>query len=354
MAIENKNGQLFTGYPFDKSQSFASEERRMLRAILGRTYGVIRDLPDSAFKATPKTLSVDVEGGSAIINGGLVTLRELTNVKVDANSTGTIVIQLDLSQDNSSYGTPEDGSYEYMLNQVNVKAIKDEPQYDISTDSALRYDIPLYKYTVTTGAPTLTDVRRFAFLDFPVKRTDLGVVKGAWAGQDLAGNVAGANISTLQTILFDDRAAANGLTVRRSTKAANVLVIENHTHREFDMPITIEAQMGAKSGSQDRNNKYNIAGYSKTVDIGADENADQIIAAPTTNNPMLMQHISGTGVSRNHMRFPSSVYVAPNKQVMFAMRVSHSVSLNASYPMTLAWANIVIEILATAKLQPIN
>lgn len=353
MAIVNKNGQLFTGYPFDKSQSFASEERRALRAILGRTYGVVRDLPDKAFKGTPKSLSVDIDTGTAIINGGFVNLKELVNVKVDANSTGYIVIQFDLSQDNSSSGTPEDGSYEYMLNQINIKAIKDEPQYDATTDAALRYDVPLYKYTVTTGNPTLTDVRRFAFLDFPAKRTDLGNYKGAWNGADLAGDTASVDLNTLANISWADRAAANGLVIRKGTKDNGVLIIENHTHREIDLPFGVECQAGAKSGAKDRNNKFALNVHHKSVKIGADETVASIVSSGT-NTAALMQHIGGTGVSRTFDQFTTVASVLPGEQRMFALRFSHSVSFNKDYPMSCNWANLVVNPMASNKLEPVN
>lgn len=353
MAIVNKNGQLFTGYPFDKSQSFASEERRALRAILGRTYGVVRDLPDKAFKGTPKSLSVDIDTGTAIINGGFVNLKEVVNVKVDANSTGYIVIQFDLSQDNNSSGTPEDGSYEYMLNQINIKAIKDEPQYDANTDAALRYDVPLYKYTVTTGNPTLTDVRRFAFLDFPAKRTDLGNISGAWNGVELPGDQANVNVTNLANINWADRAAANGLVVRKGTKDNGVLIIENHTHREIDLPVIVEAQAGAKSGAKDRNNKFAMTVARKNVNIGADDTVANILSGGSSV-PVMMNHIAGTGVIRISTRLETSFSVLPGQQIMFALRFNHSVSFNKDYPMSLSWVNLVINMMASNKLDPVN
>lgn len=313
--VVNKFGQDITGYPFDKSQSFASEERRALATMMGRTYGVVTGLGDKMCQVSGGPLVATIQPGTIFINGAFVTIKEPVTINVDSNTVGWIVAQMDLSQDNSATGIPDDGTYEYMLNQVQFKAIKDEPQYDL-TGKALRYDVPLAKYTMSGSLVQITDYRTYANRPAPRERENYGMFMANWPNFTHPGNQASTD---MKTVNFDtnrhrsiDILAAQGLVVRQSTTKDGVFYIDNNTDRSVVVDVTIKAAV-TKAGN-DGNNKFIFEthgiGHSQTE---PDMNYATVVTKITTINTVF--YLSGLGMARNTIYAPHAYSIAPRSKL---------------------------------------
>lgn len=311
MAV-NKFGQDITGYPFDKSQSFASEERRALATMMGRTYGVVTGLGDKMCEVSGGSLVATIQPGTIFINGAFVTIKEPVTINVDSNTVGYIVAQMDLSQDNSATGIPDDGTYEYMLNQVQFKAIKDEPQYDY-TGKALRYDVPLAKYTMSGSLVQITDNRIYASRPNPLPREDFGGFFVNWPGFTHPGNSAGTD---LKSPSFDtnrhrslDILAAQGIIVRQSTNKDGGFYIENHTDRTITVDVNLTSST-TKAGN-DGSNKFilSMRGVGHPI-----SEPDMTYATLKTKIAIdcVYHYIAGLGIGRGRMYFPHAYSIQPN------------------------------------------
>lgn len=313
--VVNKFGQDITGYPFDKSQSFASEERRALATMMGRTYGVVTGLGDSMCKVSGGSLVATIQPGTIFINGAFVTIKEPVTINVDSNTVGYIVAQMDLSQDNSATGVPDDGTYEYMLNQVQFKAIKDEPQYDL-TGKALRYDVPLAKYTMSGSLVQITDYRIYANRPAARERENYGMFMATWPNFIHPGNRSSTD---MKTVNFDtnrhrsvDILAAQGLVVRQSTTKDGVFYIDNNTDRTVVVDVTIKAAV-TKAGN-DGNNKFIF----ETHGIGhaqsePDMNYATVVSKIPTINTVI--YLAGLGMGRNTIYAPHAYSIAPGSKL---------------------------------------
>lgn len=192
--MENILGQDITGFPFDKAHKFASEERRVLDAIMGGSFGVVRGV-DSEFKCTSNQLKISIAPGLIFAKGGWFKTTSVIEVSAPTSSTGWLVAQVDLTQANSSVGNIDDGTYQYLLNQVSFKLITENPiQEDILTAGA-RFDVPLASYVSSATAVTLKDARPFLHNNNPVGVKEyIGAIGVNWAGVRLTAPMTTAQL----------------------------------------------------------------------------------------------------------------------------------------------------------------
>lgn len=154
----NKWGQDLVGYPFDRSHKFASEERNVMSILMGKQNGVAFGVLDQAV-CTAKDLVVTVGRGLIYAQGGWFKNDLPININIQPGSTGYIVAQINLSEKNTSVGSIDNGTYQYLLNQCQYKAITDTPVKEDLNAGGVRYDVILYSYVANSATITLTDKR---------------------------------------------------------------------------------------------------------------------------------------------------------------------------------------------------
>lgn len=154
----NKWGQDIVGYPFDRSHKFAAEERNVMSILMGEQNGVAFGVLDQAV-CTAKDLVVTVGRGLIYAQGGWFKNDLPININIQPGSTGYIVAQINLSEKNTSVGAIDKGTYQYLLNQCQYKAITDTPVKEDLNAGGVRYDVILYSYVANSVSITLTDKR---------------------------------------------------------------------------------------------------------------------------------------------------------------------------------------------------
>lgn len=107
-------------------------------------------------------LNVNIDKGAAIIYGRMVEVTELHKLTVPANTSGYIVLTIDLTQENTSTGTPGNSDYLPINNQVSAQVVDKLVQQDLMNDGLI-YMYPLASYTSTGTSVSITNMREYAY-----------------------------------------------------------------------------------------------------------------------------------------------------------------------------------------------
>lgn len=107
-------------------------------------------------------LNVNIDTGAAIIYGRMVEVTELHRLTVPANTSGYIVLTIDLTQENTSTGIPGNSDYLPINNQVSAQVVDKLVQQDLMNDGLI-YMYPLASYTSTGTSVSLTNQREYAY-----------------------------------------------------------------------------------------------------------------------------------------------------------------------------------------------
>lgn len=158
----NKFGQDIKGYPFDKAQSFASEERRTLNSLFGDTSGIVTGIGDQEGSLTTVGLQTTIGTVTIAAKGSWYRTDTPIKVTLPPSVSGYILARVDLSEENTSTGSASDGSYNYALNQVRFLVTTESPVKENLLLAGNVYDIILAKFTTSTTNAVVTDSREFA------------------------------------------------------------------------------------------------------------------------------------------------------------------------------------------------
>lgn len=158
----NKFGQDIKGYPFDRAQSFASEERRTLNSLIGDTSGIVSGIGDQEGRLTTVGLQVTIGTMTGVAKGSWFRTDAPTKVTLPPSVTGYILARVNLSEENTSSGSASDGTYQYALNQVRFLATTESPVKENLLLAGNVYDIILAKFVSSTTGAVVTDSREFA------------------------------------------------------------------------------------------------------------------------------------------------------------------------------------------------
>lgn len=158
----NKFGQDIKGYPFDRAQSFASEERRTLNSLIGDTSGIVSGIGDQEGRLTTVGLQVTIGTMTAVAKGSWFRTDASTKVTLPPSVTGYILARVNLSEENTSSGSASDGTYQYALNQVRFLVTTESPVKENLLLAGNVYDIILAKFVSSTTGAVVTDNREFA------------------------------------------------------------------------------------------------------------------------------------------------------------------------------------------------
>lgn len=158
----NKFGQDIKGYPFDKAQSFASEERRTLNSLFGDTSGIVTGIGDQEGALTTVGLQTTIGTVTIAAKGSWFRTDTPIKVTLPPSVSGYILARVDLSEENTSTGSASDGSYNYALNQVKFFVTTESPVKENLLLAGNVYDIVIARFTTSTTDAVVTDAREYA------------------------------------------------------------------------------------------------------------------------------------------------------------------------------------------------
>jgi len=140
----------------------------------------------NGMNVTTSSLSAIIDTGQALIQGRLVEITEPLTVSIPANSTGFLVIEIDLTKVNSSSGSGD--TYQFTNNQLFVKFVNILVQGDLHNGDTLYH---LNLGSVTSSANGVTFVKN---IDAYSKNTNAWVNIALINGFTLLG-IAGSAIA---------------------------------------------------------------------------------------------------------------------------------------------------------------
>lgn len=141
------------GYQFDKAKVTPEADAQLYSYLAqGSDNKVI-----SGLTATATGLNVYVESGEALVQGRLVEVTQQHQLTAKANKTGYVCITVDLTQNNTSTGTPGTSNYVPVNNQLRLELLDTLNQQDLNS-GGLIYTFPLYSYTSTGTSVSLTKI----------------------------------------------------------------------------------------------------------------------------------------------------------------------------------------------------
>ena len=143
------------GYQFDKSKVTPEADAQLYSYLAQSSDNKVI----SGLTATATGLNVYVAAGKALIQGRLVDNGQQEQLTVQANTTGYVVITIDLTQSNTAIGTPGTGNYLPINNQLRLEVVGNLNQQNLN-DGGLIYTFPIYSYTSTGTSATLTKYKQ--------------------------------------------------------------------------------------------------------------------------------------------------------------------------------------------------
>lgn len=157
------------GYQFDKAKVTPEADAQLYSYLAqGSDNKVI-----SGLTATATGLNVYVASGKALVQGRLVEVTQQHQLTAQANKTGYICITIDLTQNNTSTGTPGTSGYSPVNNQLRLELVDVLNQQGLNS-GGLIYTFPIYSYVSTGAAVTLTKIDKSFFKKLETTTIDLG------------------------------------------------------------------------------------------------------------------------------------------------------------------------------------
>ncbi|QIW56381.1 hypothetical protein GU335_07225 [Pseudolactococcus raffinolactis] len=123
--------------------------------------------------ATASGLNIYVSTGKALVQGRLIEITQQHQLSAQSNTTGYVVITVDLTQSNTATGTPGTSSYIAVNNQLKMELVETLTQQDLNS-GGLIYTFPLYSYTSTGTSVALTKIDKSFFKKMETATIDLG------------------------------------------------------------------------------------------------------------------------------------------------------------------------------------
>ena len=157
------------GYQFDKAKVTPESDAQL--------YSYLAQASDnkviSGLTATATGLNVYVASGKALVQGRLVEVTQQHQLTAQANKTGYVCITIDLTQNNTSTGTPGTSGYSPVNNQLRLELVDVLNQQGLNS-GGLIYTFPLYSYVSTGATVTLTKIDKSFFKKIETTTIDLG------------------------------------------------------------------------------------------------------------------------------------------------------------------------------------
>lgn len=158
------------GYQFDKAK-VTPEADAQLYSYLAQSYD---NKIISGLTATATGLNVYLAAGKALVQGRLVENGQQAQLTAQANKIGYVCIVIDLTQTNTSTGTPGMSDYLPVNNQLRLELVDVLNQQDLNS-GGLIYTFPIYSYVSTGTSVALTKLERNYY-----KATESTVIDLGW------------------------------------------------------------------------------------------------------------------------------------------------------------------------------
>lgn len=136
------------GYTFDRAKVSARNDAS-LYDFLGSKRNCVFDSRGNGMEVTTSGLVCTIATGQAIIQGRLIEITAPEVITIPANSSGYLCITIDLSQINTSSGTPGNIDYTVVLGQLKVEFLETLTQEDLF-NGGLIYNLNLGAVTTDT------------------------------------------------------------------------------------------------------------------------------------------------------------------------------------------------------------
>ena len=140
------------GYQFDKAK-VTPESDAALYSYLAQ--GGLDNKVISGLTATATGLNVYVSAGKALVQGRLIENSQQMQLTAQANKTGYVCVTIDLTQTNTSTGSPGTSNYMPVNNQLRLELVDVLNQQNLNSDGLI-YTFPTYSYSTTGTSVTLT------------------------------------------------------------------------------------------------------------------------------------------------------------------------------------------------------
>ena len=141
------------GYQFDKAKVSPESDAQLYSYLAQSSDNKVI----SGLTVTATGLNVYVASGKALVQGRLIDNGQQMQLTAQANKTGYVCITIDLTQDNTSTGTPGANDYAPVNNQLRLELVDTLNQQDLN-NGGLIYTFPLYSYISTGTTVTLAKI----------------------------------------------------------------------------------------------------------------------------------------------------------------------------------------------------
>ena len=139
------------GYQFDKAKVTPESDAKLYSYLAQSSDNKVI----SGLTVTSTGLNVYVSSGKALVQGRLIENVQQMQLTAQANKTGYVCITVDLTQNNTSTGTPGTSNYVPVNNQLRLELVDTLNQQDLNS-GGLIYTFPIYSYSSTGTSVTLT------------------------------------------------------------------------------------------------------------------------------------------------------------------------------------------------------
>ena len=141
------------GYQFDKAKVTPEADAQLYSYLAQSSDNKVI----SGLTVTATGLNVYVASGKALVQGRLIENTQQMQLTAQANKTGYVCITIDLTQNNTSTGTPGTSNYVPVNNQLRLELVDVLNQQDLN-NGGLIYTFPLYSYVSAGATLTLTKI----------------------------------------------------------------------------------------------------------------------------------------------------------------------------------------------------
>lgn len=139
-----------TGTTFDRMRVTPKDDALINQMAMSDQDFLVKWYGDD-WKTEQDGLNLTIKTGAAVIAGRLIRVTEPESLIIPASSEGYVVITIDLTQQNTSTGTPGQDDYTPVNNQVKIETVTELVTGDISEDGSI-YMFPIWKYKSTTNS----------------------------------------------------------------------------------------------------------------------------------------------------------------------------------------------------------
>ena len=158
------------GYQFDKAKVTPESDAQLYSYLAQNSDNKVI----SGMTVTATGLNVYVAAGKALVQGRLVDNGQQMQLAAQANKTGYVCITIDLTQNNTSTGTPGTSGYSPVNNQLRLELVNVLNQQGLNS-GGLIYTFPLYSYVSTGTSVALTKLERNYY-----KATESTIIDLGW------------------------------------------------------------------------------------------------------------------------------------------------------------------------------